>query len=71
MLNYCLNDEKNGDKQSTTVLSTICRQKAIDWEAYQITITDKQKMDGQMHRMTTLCLESLLQLKVKGKRGGS
>ena len=30
LLNYCLNDEKNGDKQSTTVLSTICRQKAID-----------------------------------------
>ena len=30
LLNYCLNDGKNGDKQSTTVLSTICRQKAID-----------------------------------------
>ena len=30
LLNYCLNDEKNGDKQSTIVLSTICRQKAID-----------------------------------------
>jgi len=39
LLNYCLNDEKNGDKQSTIVLSTICRQKAIDWEAYCFKIT--------------------------------